>query len=88
MDIELPVACTLTDSELRDRRRTILDSMRRVVLDITPLTDGYAYSFAPTSENLSQLAHFIGLEPVLRVPDVPDYGRGREADLFGNHRAT
>jgi hypothetical protein len=47
--MDLPVACTLTIAELRARRRTILDSVRRAVLDITPLLDGYAYRFEPTS---------------------------------------
>ena len=46
----LPVACTLTETELRERRATILDSVRREVLDITLLPDGYAYRFEATTE--------------------------------------
>ena len=60
--MDLPVACTLTVAELRARRRTILDSVRRAVLDITPLLDGYAYRFEPTSEILSQLARLVDPE--------------------------
>jgi hypothetical protein len=58
----LPVACTLTDSELRERRSGIFDAVRRAVLDISPLPDGYAYRFEPTSETLSQLALLVDLE--------------------------
>jgi hypothetical protein len=60
--MDQPVACTLTEAELRERRRTILDSIRRAVLDVSPLPDGYAYRFEPTSEILSQLARLIDLE--------------------------
>jgi hypothetical protein len=44
--MELPVACTLTEGKMRERRRTILD----------------AYRFEPTSEMLSQLARLVDLE--------------------------
>jgi hypothetical protein len=60
--MEPPVACMLTEAELRERRRTILDSVRRMALDITPLLDGYAYRFEPGSEVLSQLARLVDLE--------------------------
>jgi hypothetical protein len=40
-----PIACTLTEAELRERRRTILDSVRAAALDVTPLPLGYAYRF-------------------------------------------
>jgi hypothetical protein len=60
--MDLLVACTLTDDEMRERRRTILDSVRGAVLDITPLPDGYAYRFEASSENLSQLARLVDLE--------------------------
>jgi hypothetical protein len=36
--------------------------VRRTVLDITPLPDGYAYRFEPTSEILSHLARLVDLE--------------------------
>lgn len=60
--MDLPVACTLTDAEMRERRSTILDSVRRAVLDSTLLPDGYAYRFEPTSETLSQLTRLVDLE--------------------------
>jgi hypothetical protein len=48
----------------RDARaaRTILDSVRRAILDTTPLPDGYAYRFDPTSEILSHLARLVNVE--------------------------
>jgi len=57
-----PIACTLTDAEMRERRETVLDSVRRAVIDITPLPDGYAYRFDTTSEILSHLARLVDLE--------------------------
>jgi hypothetical protein len=60
--MDLPVTCTLPEAEMRERRGTILDSVRRELLDVSPLPDGYSYRFAPTSDNLSQLAHFVDLE--------------------------
>jgi hypothetical protein len=60
--MELSLACTLTDTDLGERRRTILDSVRRALLDVSPLLNGYAYRFEATSEILSQLARLVDLE--------------------------
>lgn len=57
--MELPIACTLTEIEMRGRRRTILDSVRGAALTVTPLPLGYAYRFEPTSEVLAQLARLV-----------------------------
>ncbi len=48
--------------ERRERRRTILESVRRAVLSVTSLPLGYAYRFEPTSEVLAQLAHLVDFE--------------------------
>jgi hypothetical protein len=61
-DVDLPVACTLTDAEMREGRSGILDAVRRSVLYINPLPEGYAYHFDATSEILSQLASLVDLE--------------------------
>ncbi len=58
----LPIACTLTEAEMRERRKTILDAVRNSVLDVASLPLGYAYRFAPTSEVLTRLAHLVDLE--------------------------
>lgn len=60
--MELPIACTLTAADMRERRETILDAVRSAALEVTPLPLGYAYRFEPTSEVLVQLARLIDLE--------------------------
>ncbi len=60
--MESPIACTLTASEMRERRQTILESLRNVILNVVPLPLGYAYRFEPTSELLIQLARLVDLE--------------------------
>lgn len=60
--MEIPIACNLSDSELRERRETILDFFRQSLLKVTPLPLGYAYSFRPSSEVLTRLAHLVDLE--------------------------
>lgn len=60
--MERPIACTLTEAEMRERRRTILDAFRGATLDVTPLPLGYAYRFEPTSEVLARLVHLVDLE--------------------------
>ncbi|MGH9395585.1 MAG: hypothetical protein ACRD18_01870 [Terriglobia bacterium] len=58
----LPTACTLSEAEMRERRRTILDAVRGAVLNVTPLPLGYAYRFDPTSEVLALLGRLVDLE--------------------------
>jgi hypothetical protein len=62
MPMERPIACTLTEPEMRERRRTILDAFRRDVLDVAPLPLGCKYRFEPTSEVLARLVQLIDLE--------------------------
>jgi hypothetical protein len=60
--MEQPIACTLTEAEPRERRRTILESVRDAALDVTPLPLGYTYRFNPTSEVLAKLVRLVDLE--------------------------
>ena len=60
--MEPPIACTLTEAEMRERRDTILDSVRKTALSVTPLSLGYTYRFRPGTETLAQLARLIDLE--------------------------
>ena len=60
--MEPPIACTLTDAEMRERRRTILYAVQNAALNVSSLPLGYAYRFAPTSEVLARLAHLVDLE--------------------------
>jgi hypothetical protein len=47
---------------MRERRRTILDSVRGAVLSVRSLPLGYAYGFEPTAEVLAQLGGLVDLE--------------------------
>ncbi|MGA7848946.1 MAG: hypothetical protein WCA13_07535 [Terriglobales bacterium] len=62
MRMEPSIACTLTETEMRERRRTILDAFRGATLNVTSLPLGYVYRFEPTSEILTQLARLVDLE--------------------------
>jgi hypothetical protein len=60
--MELPILCTLTEAEMQERRRTVLDLVRKDVLGVTPLPLGYAYRFEPTSDLLALLCRLVDLE--------------------------
>ena len=60
--IDLPIACNLTTAELQERRRTVLDKVRRAVVEVTELEDGYAYSFPSEGDWLRELTGLIDLE--------------------------
>jgi hypothetical protein len=57
-----PIVCTLTEVELRERRRTVLESIRKSAIDVTPTVDGCSYHFKATSEVLAQLSRLVDLE--------------------------
>jgi len=81
--MELPIICTLTEAELRDRRRTVLDSIRGEVIDVAELSDGYVYSFQRDPETLMRLSRLIELEGqcckflVFKIVAEPGNGRVR-----------
>ncbi len=60
--MDLPIVCTLTETELRERRRTILDFIREAAINSAPLADGYSYSFNPISDLLARLCNLVDLE--------------------------
>lgn len=60
--MELPIACTLTEQEMRERRQTMLDFVRRAALDVTSLPLGYACRFEATSDVLAHLSRLVDLE--------------------------
>lgn len=60
--MELPIACNLTEAEMRERRQTMLDLVRGAALNVTSLPLGYAYRFEPTSEVLAHLSRLVDLE--------------------------
>jgi hypothetical protein len=42
----------LTEAELRERRQTIMGTFHKMKVNMSELPDGYAYSFAATSESI------------------------------------
>ena len=60
--MDLPIACTLTESELKERRRTVLNLIRDSAIDAASIPGGYSYRFRPSSEALSQLFNLVDLE--------------------------
>ena len=58
----LPIACSLTAAELQERRSTVLQRVRRAVLEVRELEDGYLYIFPSAGEWVSELANLIDLE--------------------------
>ena len=59
---DLPIACNLTSAELQARRRTVLDKVRRAVLEVRELENGYAYAFPAEGNWLREMAGVIDLE--------------------------
>ena len=60
--MDLPIVCTLTESELRERRRTILDSIRSNAVEVLAISDGYSYRFNPSPDILPRLSDLVQLE--------------------------
>ena len=60
--MDLPISSTLTEAELRQRRREILDRVKTAAIKTTELPVGYAYEFTPDAELLAMLGRLIALE--------------------------
>ncbi len=60
--MDFPIVCTLTEAERIERQRTILDPIKDSAIESEELPDGYAYSFAASSELLTQLSRLVELE--------------------------
>ena len=60
--MDLPIACTLTETARRERRQTIMDFFRKIGVTIAELPDGYAYTFRPTSDALMQITQLVDME--------------------------
>ena len=78
--MDLPIACTLSEAEFRQRRQTTIDAFRRMQVGRAELPDGYAYTFEATSEALLQIAQLVDMEreccPFLTFKIMVDAGRG------------
>jgi hypothetical protein len=60
--MDLPIACTLTGAQLRQRRKTIMGAFRKRRVSVAELPDGYACTFPATSEALLQIAELVDME--------------------------
>lgn len=57
-----PMACKLTAPELRQRKETVIASLKNQVAEKKELENGFAYKFAATDEVLDELTAFIKTE--------------------------
>ena len=59
---EKSLACKLTSAELRNRKETILASIKTKILEKKELGNGYSYRFDGTDANIEELTKFIKTE--------------------------
>jgi Mn-dependent DtxR family transcriptional regulator len=60
--MNLPIACTLTEPQLRERRQAILETFYHVRVSMTELEDGCAFTFPASSEALQRMAELVDME--------------------------
>lgn len=58
----LPVACSLTEPELRERITAVLQKVGLGVLEVVELENGYAYRFPTDDKWLGELINLVRLE--------------------------
>jgi hypothetical protein len=56
------ISCRLTSPELQERKRTVIASLQKQVLEQKELPNGYAYRFKGTDAMLDELTTFIKTE--------------------------
>ena len=59
---DMPVACVLTASELRDRERWLVEALGAETERVERLPNGYAIQLRGTHETLVKVAELISLE--------------------------
>jgi hypothetical protein len=60
--MSLPVACSLMDSELQERRRNVLRKVRSAVSEVKEIEDGFTYRFPSDGGWIRELANLVELE--------------------------
>src|SRR5262245_59815114 len=60
--MDLSIICTLSTTELQERKTTILASLRNAVLGRTRIPAGFRYEFASHSATLQDITRMIELE--------------------------
>lgn len=56
------MACKLTSAELRQRKETVLASLKNQIVEKKELKDGYAFKFNGSDTMLDELTEFIKTE--------------------------
>jgi hypothetical protein len=56
------LACKLTTPELRQRKETVIKSLKSQILTKKELKNGYTYKFAGTDKMVDELAEFVKTE--------------------------
>jgi hypothetical protein len=59
---EPPIACTLSEPELREREQTVLAALRAHVRNVVARADGYALELEPSDEAIAAAALLIRVE--------------------------
>lgn len=58
----IPVACSLSDAEFRERRATLLASFQSAVIKTDELPDGYRFSISDGDDQIATVAELIAAE--------------------------
>ena len=58
----LPIACSLTSAEFQERRISLLEKVKRGILEVREVAEGYAFRFPPDDDWLIELTNLIRLE--------------------------
>jgi hypothetical protein len=59
---EIPIACSLTDKELQERRKNVLQKTAQSLIEVQELKDGFSYRFPAEDVVLRDLSNLINLE--------------------------
>ena len=60
--MDLPIVCTLSPSELQERKVTILASLRAALVSRTRIAGGFRYEFANHSTSFQDVSRMADLE--------------------------
>ena len=78
--VSLPVACSLMDSELQERRRNVLQRVRSMVSEVKEVDHGFIYRFPSDGAWIRELANLVELEhqccPFLKFTITVESGDG------------
>ena len=61
-DKRTTLSCKLTTPELRERKATVIASLKKQVIEKKELKNGYAYKFTGSDSTVDELANFIKTE--------------------------